>query len=161
MRCCSYPSTSGRCIRAAGRPPTWGRAREGFTVNLPVPGGSGDALFRSLVDHLAVPLVRAYRPQLVLISAGYDAHRDDPLAGCTLTETGYAAMTRSMREACRTVGAPIGCVLEGGYELDALAASVAATMQALAEPGAGGASAVPDTDMATDARARLARWWGI
>ena len=78
-----------------------------------------------------------------------------------MTETGYAAMTRSMREACRTVGAPIGCVLEGGYELEALAASVAATMQALAEPGAGGASAAPDTDMAADARARLARWWEI
>ena len=56
-------------------------AGEGYTVNLPVPAGSGDAVFCSLVEHVVAPLERAYEPQLVLVSAGYDAHADDPFAG--------------------------------------------------------------------------------
>ncbi len=82
----------------------------------------------------------AYRPDLILISAGYDAHRADPLADCMVTEAGYAAMTATMRRVCRGAGAPLGVVLEGGYALDALAGSVAATMEVLAAeeaPGTG------------------------
>src|SRR5207247_6273426 len=70
---------------------------EGFTVNLPVPAGSGDETFCSLVEHVAVPLALAYEPQLVLVSAGFDAHIADPLAGCRVTEHGYAAMAGSAR----------------------------------------------------------------
>ena len=55
-------------------------AGEGFTVNLPVPGGSGDEVHGSLVEHVVAPLMRAWEPQLVLVSAGFDAHRADPLA---------------------------------------------------------------------------------
>ena len=109
---------------------------EGYTVNLPVPGGSGDEVFGSLVEHLVVPLARAYEPRLVLVSAGYDAHRDDPLAACRVTEAGYGAMTRSVRGVADELGVPVGVVLEGGYELVALANSVAATMEALAARGA-------------------------
>ena len=70
-----YPGT--------GPPPIWGSATgRGYTVNLPVSAGADDELFRSLVDHVAVPLATAYEPQLVLISAGFDAHREDPLATC-------------------------------------------------------------------------------
>src|SRR5204863_9061627 len=68
----------------------------GFTVNLPVPPGSDDSVYRSLIDHVVVALAQTYVPQLILISAGYDAHREDPLADCELTEAGYAAMTRSL-----------------------------------------------------------------
>jgi acetoin utilization deacetylase AcuC-like enzyme len=135
----------------------------GFTVNLPVPPGADDRMFCSLVDRVAVPLARAYAPQLVLISAGYDAHREDPLGQCAVTETGYAAMTRSMRAIGRALDAPLGCVLEGGYALDALARSVAATLAALVEPPAaesalagsdGGASRLVGT-----ALERLSEWW--
>ncbi len=63
---------------------------EGFTVNLPVPGGSGDDIFLSHVEHVVRPLARAYAPDLLLISAGYDAHADDPLAGCRVTDAGFA-----------------------------------------------------------------------
>jgi acetoin utilization deacetylase AcuC-like enzyme len=134
---------------------------EGFTVNLPVPGGSDDDTFRSLIDYVAVPLARAYRPQLVLISAGYDAHVDDPLATCRVTEAGFAAMTRSMRAACGAIGAPLGCVLEGGYALDALARSVAATAEALAEPEPDAAAAAPGTQLAEEAVERLRPWWRL
>ncbi|MBV9713993.1 MAG: histone deacetylase [Solirubrobacterales bacterium] len=137
----------------------------GFTANFPVPPGAGDAEFVSLVDHVVVPLARAFEPQLVLVSAGYDAHLEDPLAQCQVTELGYAAMTESLRRAAESLGAPLGIVLEGGYALGALARSVAATMEALAAPlaaaGAGAVGGSPHalTAIAEQARARVARWW--
>jgi len=142
-----------------------GRGR-GFTVNLPVGAGADDGLFCGLVDRVAVPLARAFAPQLVLVSAGYDAHRDDPLAECELTEEGYAAMTRSMRSICRTLDASLGFVLEGGYALGALASSVAATLAALSEPLPSDRE-LDRADDSADAAApavgaaleRLSEWW--
>jgi acetoin utilization deacetylase AcuC-like enzyme len=145
----------------------------GFTVNLPVRPGADDRLFCSLVDEVVVPLARAFSPQLMLISAGYDAHRDEPLADCDMTEEGFAAMTRSVRRVCDSLNAPIGCVLEGGYALGALGRSVAATLAALAEPipsdapgaasaddGAQGSASADDASpLALQARERLAQWW--
>ena len=69
----------------------------------------------------------------MLVSAGFDAHRADPLASCTVTEAGFAGMTASLRAACDAVGAPLGLVLEGGYDLGALAGSMAALMPVLVE----------------------------
>jgi acetoin utilization deacetylase AcuC-like enzyme len=131
----------------------------GFTVNLPVGPGSGDAVFGSLVDHVVVPMARAFRPQLILISAGYDAHRDDPLADCRVTEAGYTAMAASLRAVGAELEAPVGAVLEGGYALKALSRSVAATMEALAAPDAPGAAVAPLTDVAREAVARIAQGW--
>lgn len=132
---------------------------EGFTVNLPVPGGSGDAAYRSLVEHVACGLIRDWEPQLVLISAGFDAHRDDPLATCRVTEAGFAGMAASLRRAADGVGAPLGVVLEGGYDLGALSRSMAAVMPVLV---AAETPAVDDVDvhpLARDAIARLRPWW--
>jgi acetoin utilization deacetylase AcuC-like enzyme len=106
-------------------------AGEGYTVNVPVPGGTGDLAYRSLAEHVVARLIAAWEPQLVLISAGFDAHRDDPLATCRVTEAGFAAMTASVRRAADGVGAPVGIVLEGGYDLGALAGSMAALMPVL------------------------------
>jgi len=133
----------------------------GYTVNLPVAAGSGDAVYASLVEHVAVPLARAYAPQLVLISAGYDAHRDDPLAGCAVTEAGFAAMASSMRRVSAELGVPVGAVLEGGYDLDALAHSVAATLEVLGaaappEPAEPPPAVAPESE---EALGRLAEWW--
>jgi acetoin utilization deacetylase AcuC-like enzyme len=137
----------------------------GYTVNLPVSAGADDALYRSLVDHVVVPLARAFEPELVLISAGFDAHRDDPLATCALTEEGFAEMTRSMRRCCAELGAPLGAVLEGGYALGALARSVAATMEVLggspAVDGAADGVGVGVAPAAQAARERLAEWWEL
>ena len=134
----------------------------GFTVNLPVRQGADNAVFCSLVDHVVVPLAESFAPGLVLVSAGYDAHRDDPLAACELTEDGFAAMTRSIRGVCDALEVPVGCVLEGGYALGALGRSVAATLEALAAPApAGGGPAARDEipAVARDARRRLAEFW--
>jgi acetoin utilization deacetylase AcuC-like enzyme len=111
-------------------------AGTGYTVNLPVPAGSGDETFVSLVQHVVGPLARTYGPELVLVSAGYDAHRDDPLAGCRVTDAGYAAMAASAREMAAEAGAPLAVVLEGGYELGALARGVRVTMEALGSESA-------------------------
>jgi acetoin utilization deacetylase AcuC-like enzyme len=148
-----YPGTGAAADAGSGR-------GCGFTVNLPVAPGAGDAIFRSLVEHVAVPLAVSFAPQLVLVSAGYDAHRDDPLADCAVTEGGFAAMTRSVRRVCERLEVPLGCVLEGGYALAALARSVAATMGELA-PGSPSPPAEPTPVLpaAAQARERLARWW--
>jgi acetoin utilization deacetylase AcuC-like enzyme len=132
---------------------------EGYTVNLPVPGGSDDAVYRSLVEHVACALVAAWEPQLVLVSAGFDAHRDDPLGTCRVTEAGYAGMTASLRRACDEVGAPIGLVLEGGYDLGALAHSMAALMPVLVGESTPGEQAVAPHPLAEAALERLGRWW--
>jgi acetoin utilization deacetylase AcuC-like enzyme len=120
-----YPDTGALTETGVG-------AGAGFTLNLPVPARCGDEVFTALVDRRVVPLAREYEPQLVLISAGYDAHAEDPLADCRVTESGYAAMTASMRRVCQELGVPLGAVLEGGYALDALARSVDVTLAELA-----------------------------
>jgi acetoin utilization deacetylase AcuC-like enzyme len=104
----------------------------GYTVNVPVPGGSGDEAFVSLVEHLAAPLARAWEPQLILVSAGYDAHRDDPLAGCAVSDAGFAAMARIARVVAADLGVPLGLVLEGGYDLEVVSTSVANALGVLA-----------------------------
>jgi acetoin utilization deacetylase AcuC-like enzyme len=149
-----YPGTGPAADVGSG-------AGRGFTVNLPVPAGADDRLFCSLVDHVVVPLAHSFAPQLMLVSAGYDAHRDDPLGSCEVTEAGYAAMTRSIRGTCEALGIPVGCVLEGGYGLGALARSVAATLEALGQPVVAEAAAGGDETPPLVARAtqRLAQWW--
>ena len=119
-----YPGTGAAEYVGAG-------AGEGYTVNLPVPPGAGPDEFLALVQHVVAPIGRDYRPDLIAISAGYDAHRADPLASCTLDEESYADMTASMRLLGEELGAPVLVCLEGGYSPDALAASVVATIEAI------------------------------
>jgi acetoin utilization deacetylase AcuC-like enzyme len=147
-----YPGTGPASFLGTG-------TGEGFTVNLPVPSGSGDPVWRSLVEHVAAALVEAWEPQLVLVSAGFDAHHADPLATCTVTEEGFAGMTASMRRACDSVGAPLGVVLEGGYDLGALAGSMAALMPVLVGDGTPDPGPVARHPLATQALDRLQKWW--
>jgi acetoin utilization deacetylase AcuC-like enzyme len=135
-------------------------AGEGYTVNLPVPGGTGDAVWVSLVADVVRPVARAFAPELVLVSAGYDAHVDDPLAGCLVGDDGFAAMAAWVRAIAADAGAPLAVTLEGGYEVSALARSVARTMEVL---GAADAPPPPEVErhpLADAALERLAsgRW---
>jgi acetoin utilization deacetylase AcuC-like enzyme len=129
---------------------------EGYTVNLPVPPGSGSGEFLSLVEHVVAPVAREFDPALLLISAGYDAHRDDPLAQCEVDESGYAGMTAAMRDLGAELGAPVLVCLEGGYSVGALASSVVATIESLQSDLH--APAVDDA-FASAHRASLSRYW--
>ncbi len=105
---------------------------EGFTINRPVPAGSDEGQWMGLLEQELLPAATRFQPQLVLISAGFDAHREDPLAECRLEAISFGRMAAAVRSAAEEWGAPVGAVLEGGYALPALAESVVATMSALA-----------------------------
>jgi acetoin utilization deacetylase AcuC-like enzyme len=130
----------------------------GYTLNLPVPAGTGSETFVSLVEHVVAPVARAYQPGLIVISAGYDAHRADPLASCMLDEDAYLQMSRAMAAAGRELGAPVLVCLEGGYDPDALAASVLATIEGLAD---GSDPAPADSRLSAGHRVRVAERWGL
>ncbi|CAN5236001.1 histone deacetylase [soil metagenome] len=132
---------------------------EGYTVNLPVPAGSGSDTFTALVEHVVAPIARRFEPGLVALSAGFDAHHADPLASCTVDERGYQRMAASMASVASELGAPVLVCLEGGYDPGALARSVLATLEGLADP----ARAAEDVDPAPAApyRERLAGRWEL
>ncbi|HEX6667086.1 MAG TPA: histone deacetylase [Solirubrobacterales bacterium] len=106
-------------------------AGEGFTVNLPVPAGSGAEAWLPLIEQALVPLAESFEPDLILISAGYDAHRADPLASCNLESEDFGAMGRHLRDLAARLGVPLGAVQEGGYHPASMAESATATIAAL------------------------------
>jgi acetoin utilization deacetylase AcuC-like enzyme len=143
-----YPGTGPLSDAGAGE-------GEGFSINLPVPAGAGEDLFCGLVEHVVLPAARAFDPDLVLVSAGFDAHRDDPVGGCSLATSSFGELTRQVL----TLGKPVGCVLEGGYDLDALASSVAATMEALTGDDAPGPH--PRGPLVDRAAEAVGRYWDL
>ena len=125
-----YPGTGAASDRGSG-------AGEGYTVNLPVPPGAGEDVWLGLIDEVVVPGIERYAPQLILVSAGYDAHRADPLASCELESSSFAAIAVRLRELAARLGVPLGFVQEGGYHVPSLVESLLATMTALKPPAAG------------------------
>ncbi|MBI5495935.1 MAG: histone deacetylase [Deltaproteobacteria bacterium] len=109
----------------------------GFTVNAPLPAGCDDADYAAVFAEVLLPIAEAFRPELVMVSAGFDAHRDDPLGGMELTTEGFTALCGAVREVARrhAAGKMVLC-LEGGYDLDALAQSVRGCVSVLAGGGA-------------------------
>jgi acetoin utilization deacetylase AcuC-like enzyme len=106
---------------------------EGYTVNVPFPPGFGNAEYIEAFETVIEPIVSRYEPGFVLISAGFDPHARDPLAGMLVTEAGFAAMTRSLiRMAERTAQGRCVAVLEGGYDLGALRNSAGEVLAELA-----------------------------
>ena len=98
---------------------------KGFTLNIPLPPGSGDDEYRDAFETYLLPAALAFEPLFILISAGFDAHRDDPLAGMQVSEEGFAQLTEMVRDlADDTAEGRLVSVLEGGYDLDSLALSV-------------------------------------
>lgn len=122
-----YPGT--------GRPEEEGAGEgKGLTLNVPLPAGGGDEDYLEVFRKVLRPALRKFRPEFLLLSAGFDAHREDPLAQMRLTETGYYELTREILGAAQESGhRRIVSVLEGGYHLQALARSVEAHLRALME----------------------------
>ncbi|MGE5124763.1 MAG: histone deacetylase [Betaproteobacteria bacterium] len=111
----------------------------GFTVNLPLPAGCGDGEYASVYREIVLPIGRAFDPQLVLVSAGFDASRGDPLAGMDLTPDAFGElMDVCLAAAAGAAGGRLVAVFEGGYDLDAVAAAAAAVVgRMLDHPRAG------------------------
>lgn len=133
---------------------------EGYTINLPVPAGSEEDLWLSLLEHIVLPAARAFEPGLVLLSAGFDAHRADPLASCRLEASSFAEMARHVRDFAAQLEVPLGAVLEGGYEPAALAQSVQATLAALGgdQPAR---SAAPESPLTSRAAVHIGHYWTL
>ncbi len=112
-------------------------AGEGFTVNIPLPAGATDADYLLVARDLVVPVVEAFGPDLVLVSAGFDAHERDPLGGMRVTTDGYRFLMRVLGDvADRASAGRLAVVTEGGYDLEALGACCLATLDVLAAPEA-------------------------
>ncbi|GIW55927.1 MAG: hypothetical protein KatS3mg082_2331 [Nitrospiraceae bacterium] len=120
-----YPGTGRATERGKG-------LGEGLTINVPMAAGEGDQEYLDVFQRVLVPAADAFKPDFVVISAGFDAHKDDPLAGMGLTEEGYAELTRIVTAIARrhSRNRVLSC-LEGGYNLAALSASVERHLLAL------------------------------
>ena len=109
-----------------------GRGR-GFTKNIPLEGGEGDATYLRAVEDTIVRVIDDYKPNAILLSSGFDAHRRDPLGGMRVTEQAYGEITRRIVEAAEKHGSGrVLSLLEGGYDMEGLASSVAEHVNALA-----------------------------
>lgn len=158
----SYPGTGP--IEAVGD-----GAGQGRTVNLPLPPRTGDAGFARAFEHLFEPIVMEFQPDLLIVSAGFDAHWRDPLANMALSATGFGSLARRVAAwaSDRTEGR-IVLLLEGGYDLEALGQSARATAAAIAglegaDDTCGPAPLHEDTEaidrQIAQAREIQARWW--
>jgi acetoin utilization deacetylase AcuC-like enzyme len=141
-------------------------AGEGYTINLPLEAGATDADYA--VSYLAIAnALEQYSPELMLISAGFDAHEDEPLASMRVSTAGYAAVIRILKGAAIRARCPIALVTEGGYDLDALRGCLEATLTVLErdEPVAIALpiNAAPRAERALEAvrAAQGRRWQGL
>ena len=122
-----YPGTGAAAERGIGR-------GVGYTVNVPLPAGSDDAAYLTALRDFVVPRIDSFQPQLLLVSAGFDAHTDDPLGLMRVSEDGFADLaTACLALADAHAGGRLVAVLEGGYDPAALGRSVASVVQALDE----------------------------
>src|SRR5215213_2192240 len=146
-----------------------GRAKgAGFTLNVPLEAGSTDGDYEDVFNALVIPVIDQFRPELLLISAGYDAHERDPLARMRLTTAGYAVLTKSLCDAAdRHCHGRVVAVTEGGYDLTALKGCLNSTVQVLdggVVPPAGEqprASTPRSRKAIAQARSAQAKYWTL
>jgi acetoin utilization deacetylase AcuC-like enzyme len=139
-----YPGTGRLQDRGAGE-------GTGYTINVPMPMGFGTREFIEVYERLLVPIADAYRPELVLLAAGFDAHRDDPLGNLELDAHGYAALARVLIGiAERHAQGRIVATLEGGYDLRALRDSARAVLDVFAHSPAAGDAATDSSSIRPD-----------
>ncbi len=129
-RCLFVSSHQMPLYPGSGKPDEKGA--HGQIMNLPLRGGGSGHDMRQVYERVVFPALEEWKPELMLISAGFDAHADDPLAGLEWQAEDYAWLTRHL---CEFAGGRVVSTLEGGYDLDALAASVAAHVGVLEERG--------------------------
>lgn len=141
---------------------------EGFTLNLPLMAGQGDLEYLCVFEELLKPLARAFSPQFILVSAGFDSHQDDPLGGMAVTEAGFAGMALIINEIAQELcPGRVVAALEGGYSPSYQARSVLAVLEALStghQPAAllrQAARTVRPPAAMDKARAIMAKYWPV
>ena len=148
-----YPGTGAINELGAGE----GR---GFTINVPWPAGCGDAEYLSAFDRILLPIAARFGPDLVLVSAGFDAAAGDPLGSMRLSSNGYAAMTHRLRT---LAGGRLCLALEGGYDLEAISSAAAACLRILlggpAPPGPTGRPTAAATRVLEAVAASVRPYW--
>jgi len=117
-----YPGTGGPAERGAGR-------GEGYTLNVPMPAGAGDEDIPPVYEKKVPEIIKGFGPSLILVSAGYDLHADDPLTYLNVSTEGIRRIVRSLLQTAKELGVPTLFALEGGYNLKALSESVLATVE--------------------------------
>jgi len=140
----------------------------GYTINVPLPGGQGDADYLAVFRQVLLPVAREYAPELILVSAGFDAHQEDPLADMRLSADGFACLTAALRGlAAECCPGRLALALEGGYQLKALAEGVAAVLTELldgrpnAETGQPGSPDAATGRVIAAVRETLAPYWAF
>jgi acetoin utilization deacetylase AcuC-like enzyme len=156
-----YPGTGGANEIGEG-------GAAGATVNLPLEAGAVDEDYRVVFDEVVVPVLRQFRPELVIVSAGFDAHARDPLAGMRLTTGAFAAMTLALRQVADECGrGRLVAVTEGGYDLQALRESIDIVTASLSGPSsapqwpAAGIASTRGRASAAAAKQALAPFWTL
>ncbi|MBS2019105.1 MAG: histone deacetylase [Deltaproteobacteria bacterium] len=135
-----YPGTGAVLERGEGD-------GTGYTVNVPLTAGGGDGVYRAAFERVILPVLEEYRPELVLVSAGFDASARDPLAEMTLSADAFGWMARALRGiADASAQGRIALVLEGGYDLVALEAGLLAATKGIVEGAATEIARQPDSD---------------
>ncbi len=117
-----YPGTGSASENGAGK-------GEGYTLNVPMPAGAGDSEYEPVYSNLLPKVMREFKPNFVLVSAGYDLHSDDPLTYLNVSTRGIRKIVSSILKTSKDLGAPTLFALEGGYNLRALGESVVATVE--------------------------------
>ena len=150
LRCCSFRLISIPSIPAAARPTKPAAApAKAYTINIPLPAGCADAEYAQVFHDIIVPAAEKFVPDWILVSAGFDPHRRDPLGGMGVTDEGFALMARRLLAlAEKFTDAKIAFLLEGGYDLAGLRGSVAAVLDTMQSGGA----AAPDAPRLNDSR---------
>jgi acetoin utilization deacetylase AcuC-like enzyme len=124
---------------------------EGATVNIPLPAGCGDAEYQGTFQRILVPVARSFRPEMILVSCGFDAHADDPLASMQVSGNGYRAMARIVHElASELCGGRQVHLLEGGYALSGLEDGTRALLDVLLDPASVPLPATADLEPGSD-----------
>jgi acetoin utilization deacetylase AcuC-like enzyme len=107
---------------------------EGFNVNVPLSPGAGDTVYGIIFEEILKPIALEYQPQLILVSAGFDIHYNDPLGGMAVSERGFARMTQILMEIAEaTAEGKLALTLEGGYDVEGQTRSVKAVLEELSQ----------------------------
>jgi len=126
-----YPGTGALHETGSGR-------GQGFTVNIPLSGGQGDADYLQIIDSVIAPLARQYKPQMIMVSAGYDIYARDPLGTMQVTPAGFGMLAVRLKQLAEELcGGRLLLALEGGYHIEGITESVQHTLDALSGCNAG------------------------